>query len=229
MEREKAVNQNRHGDYLKAWIIGAGKFGRRAVAALQKHGTTEITVVDRHLPQGLPASVRAFEDDGLHWLSSRLAANGVEAETLIIPALPLNLAAECLAIHLREHGFPLSRPPLAETFLQSLPNALRLSASSAALSHATFLCPPNCSEPQETCTATGRIRPRPLYRLLKEETVEQYRPLIIRSRQIAAGVGGFQAAELWRIYSQARTLAGNPLLIGTACKCHGIIDSLTID
>ncbi|HKJ64605.1 MAG TPA: hypothetical protein VJ969_04340 [Desulfopila sp.] len=223
------MNQNRHGDYAKAWIIGAGKFGRRAVAALQKHGASEITVVDRHLPPGLPDSVETFENDGLHWLSNRLTANGVEEDTLIIPALPLHLAAEWLALHLQEYGLPLSRPPLAETFLENLPNALRLSASSAALSHATFLCPPNCCEPQKTCTATGRPRPRPLYRLLKEETVEHYRPLIIRSRQIAAGVGGFRAAELWRIYRLALSFTGSPLLIGTACKCHGIIDSLTID
>jgi len=211
------------------WIIGAGKFGRRAAAALGKDGCLRITVVDRRLPGGLPPAVEAVEADGLDWLHTRLRENDAQPDTLIIPAVPLHLAADWLALQLEKRGCGISRPPIADAFLDRLPNALRLSPASAAVSHAAFLCPPDCREPEEICTATGRQRPRPLFRLLAEKSRESYTPLIIRSRQLAAGVGGFQAAELWRIYRRARVLPKSPLLIGTACKCHGIIDSLLID
>jgi hypothetical protein len=52
---------------------------------------------------------------------------------------------------------------------------------------------------------------------------------IIRSRQLAPGVGGFRTVDLLRLLKdlQRQEVRGRPFLIGTACRCHGVISALS--
>jgi hypothetical protein len=94
------------------------------------------------------------------------------------------------------------------------------------VSYADFICPDDCPEP-DVCTITGKRREKPLYELLRSLDVG-FRVHIIRSHQLAPGLGGYTVADLKRA---AETLAGHrngKWLVGTACKCHGILTAFEI-
>jgi hypothetical protein len=51
---------------------------------------------------------------------------------------------------------------------------------------------------------------------------------VIRSRQLAPGVGGYPPAAL-RQAEAASLAAPRSVLLATACKCHAVIDAFRID
>ncbi len=207
------------------WVLGGGRFGRRAVDLTRAaHPVSTIVVVDTLSVPGLPKDVEIVCADGIEWLAEHLTEDA--RVNKIIPALPLHVAADWIKKKLSGE-LKIVRP--AEIFdqqLQHFPNPIRLNLSRVAMSHADFLCPANCSEPEDLCTYTRRQRPPPLYSTLETAALGNFVPLILRSRQFASGVGGFLPEDLWNLLVRARLLPGIPLLIGTACKCHGIVDGL---
>ncbi|MEE4239925.1 MAG: hypothetical protein V2I36_00550, partial [Desulfopila sp.] len=117
---------------------------------------------------------------------------------------------------------------LPDNLLERLPHPLRQGPDSAVVSHADFLCPSHCREPDDICSYTRRRRPPALHRLLEENSCI-FTPLILKSRQFSGGTGGFFPADLWDLHDRALSHLNTPLLIGTACKCHGIIDGIAIN
>lgn len=207
------------------WIIGGGYFGRRAAELLRKDAPTgKIVVVDRLPIRDLPGDIDTVCADGVDWLVEHLTP-GTDVDS-IIPALPVHLAADWLKISLLNEHRIVRSPEISDAQLRHFPHPLRVSRSRIVMSHADFHCPPNCSEPDILCTYTQRPRPQSLYRLLATMDNGDFTPLILRSRQFHPGVGGFFPEDLWHLLERARALPGTPLLIGTACKCHGIVDSL---
>ncbi len=210
------------------WVLGFGQFGRRAVQQLRKTApTSSIVVVDRQPLLDLPADINFVCADGVEWLIEHFTPDaGVNK---IIPALPLHLAADWLKKKLSDEHRIVSSAEILDEQLHHFPHPIRLNRSRIVVSHADFLCPPNCSEPGEICTYTQSQRPVSLYRLLETIVVDDFIPLILRSRQFASGVGGFFPEDLWTLLESARSLPETPLLIGTACKCHGIVDGFVIE
>jgi len=207
-------------------IIGYGKFGRRALVSLQAMlgPQAPFVVVDREAKAESSGRMRFVRADGVEWLSEHLGRDGrVER---IIPALPLHLAAGWLAARLTGEGWTVRPQPLGDALLAHLPHAFRLGAASAVTSHADFLCPDNCPEPEQVCTHTGLARPTPLYRLLRTIHLDGLTPLVVVSRQFSPGVGGFFPEDLLNLLNSAKKLPAQRLLIATACKCHGIVDGL---
>ena len=207
-------------------ILGYGKFGRRALVSLQAMlgPQAPFVVVDREAKADSSGRIRFVCADGVEWLSEYLGRDGrVER---IIPALPLHLAAGWLAARLTGEGWTARPLPLGDALLACLPHAFHLSATSAVTSHADFLCPDNCPEPELICTHTGLARPTPLYRLLRAIHLDGLTPLVVVSRQFAPGVGGFFPEDLLNLLNLAKRLPAQGLLIATACKCHGIVDGL---
>jgi hypothetical protein len=144
---------------------------------------------------------------------------------MIIPALPLNLPADWIKKKLSDENRLVRSEDISDQQLHQFPHPIRLGLSRVVMSHADFLCPQNCFEPDDNCTYTRRQRPLSLYRLLETTDLGGFVPLILRSRQFAAG--GYFPEDLWNLADCARLIPGTPLLIGTACKCHGIVDSLS--
>lgn len=205
------------------WIFGGGKFGLRAVhILLQKYASVKIVVVDAQKTDGLPDSVVFVQGDAVEWLVENLTPNS--PVTKIVPAVPHHLAAKWLEIKLTQMGVAVNPMTLDDELLVDLPNPYRLSKSQAAISYANFLCPADCSEPDEYCTSTGEKRHLALYRLLENLKHGSIEPIIIRSRQFAAGVGGVYPDDLWALLKRATVSSAGQLIIGTACKCHGVID-----
>ena len=52
-----------------------------------------------------------------------------------------------------------------------------------------------------------------------------YRAMVIRSHQLGPGIGGYRPEQLFELLDRVERSKG-PLLIGTACRCHGVITGL---
>jgi hypothetical protein len=57
---------------------------------------------------------------------------------------------------------------------------------------------------------------------------ENYASLVVRSRQLAPGVGGYRPEDLFSMYERVQKGA-SPFLISTACRCHGVVSGLAVD
>lgn len=206
------------------WVIGGGKFGRRAVRLLHK-GTPSATiiVVDNEPISDLPPDIEVVCGEGAEWLAEQSFSETLV--TKIIPVIPVHLTAEWLKLKLETDGGSLSSVEIPENILQQLPHPIRLRPDKIVISHADFICPENCSEPNTLCTYTQQLRMPPLYDVLETMDWGDLTPIIVRSRQFAPGVGGFYLKDLCNVLIRAKSLPGVPLLIGTACKCHGVLDS----
>ena len=210
------------------WILGGGQFGRHAASMLrQASPSADIIMVEKENPDALPENITFIHDDGVTWLIRNLTPKTPVSK--IVPALPLHLAFEWLKELLILAGVSLHPIDIPAELLRRLPHPVRQSSSQAVISHADFLCPAHCSEPGKKCTYTGKPRPPALHHLVENLEYAPFTPLVIRSRQFAPGVGGFFPDDLWQLYSQARSNPKTPLLVATACKCHGIVDGLIID
>ncbi|MCP4668372.1 MAG: hypothetical protein GY849_18665, partial [Deltaproteobacteria bacterium] len=109
-----------------------------------------------------------------------------------------------------------------------LPHTWPGSEGSLLISYADFVCPDDCSEPG-CCTVTGERRERPLYDLLNDLDAGDFRMHVVRSRQLAPGLGGYEAGELEKAAQRIRSEEKGKWLLGTSCKCHGILTALEIE
>lgn len=208
-------------------ILGFGQFGLHALQQLkrQQKSPDEIVVVDNQPADDLISTGFSYiQKDCISWFTESFTPGSSISQ--IIPAVPVHVAAQWIKKKLEMSDTEVSRYPLEDRLLNTLPHPLRLDVSSAALSHADFTCPPYCNEPKETCTVTGKKRPEPLYNILEAVQCDEIVPVILRSRQFAPGVGGFFSEDLWNILRSVQAKPETPLLLGTACKCHGIIDGI---
>ena len=54
-------------------------------------------------------------------------------------------------------------------------------------------------------------------------------PLVIRSYQLLPGVGGVYPGDMWDLLDCLPAFSGRPLLLATACRCHGVVDGLQFE
>jgi hypothetical protein len=211
----------------EVWILGGGRFGRQAAEVLQKKVPgAAITVVDKEVIAGLPGNIDFVQAEAVEWLVEHLA--GDSAGIKIVPAIPVHLIAEWLKRKISSAGSVVESVEIADELLKNFPNPYRLSPSQLAVSHADFLCPPTCVEPEDVCTYTREPRPAPLYEVLQKQPCGKFTPVIIRSHQFGGGVGGYYPDDFRQLHERVVLLPKIPLLIGTACKCHGIVDGLLV-
>ncbi len=208
------------------WILGGGRFGLRAVEQLRRADPrARIVLVEQQPATSLPNDIEVVHADAVAWLYESLIPTAVVHK--IIPALPLHLVVEWLKYTFLAEERIFHTIDIPKELLHLFPNPYRISDSEVAVSHANFLCPPECSEPSERCTYTGLPRPLPLYDLLGEIEFGSFINLIVRSRQFAPGVGGFTPEDLSWLLKRVESLNESPLLIGTACKCHGVVSGVS--
>lgn len=209
-----------------AWVIGGGRFGRRAVGALRKSDPNgDIVVVDKEPLRNLPSNIELICADGIDWFTEHFLPNTCVDK--IIPALPLHLVADWIKKKLANERRTVRSEEILDKHLHHFPHPMRISPSRIVMSHADFICPPNCSEPDDICTYTQERRPISLHHILEIIQIGDFVPLIIQSRQFAPGVGGYFPEDLWGLLHRTKQKPGTPLLIGTACKCHGIVDGFS--
>jgi hypothetical protein len=206
------------------WIIGFGRVGRRALERLHgRASTAAVTVVDpccRRPPEALPPGATWRAEEGTAFLLRRLT--GREAPSpWIVPAVPIHLAYEWLAARLRADGGFVPRP-VPDVVDAGLPNAVRGPEGQVYISIADFICPDTCSEPPKRCPVTGAPRVFDLHAHLAGLRHADYRSLVVRSRQLAPGLGGFRGRQLTDALEVVRSRPG-AYLFSTASRCHGVL------
>jgi hypothetical protein len=163
-------------------------------------------------------------EEGIAYLAD--SHKGTDPPELIIPALPLHVAFEWLLTTLPK-GAVLSRLKVPAEVLSQLPNPSEGVDGQIYTSYADFICPDDCPEPQEICTHTGKVRKGILHETLANIQSAEFTSIVVRSRQIAPGLGGYQPDDLFAALSGVLT-AGGPVLLSTACKCHGVIQAFNL-
>lgn len=210
-------------------ILGAGRFGRLAwQRLLARDKTAKFCVVDRD-PEKLAAlphdaNLRTTVAEAAVFLTEALSAP--DRTDWLIPAVPRHVAFDWLW---------LTRPPAARWRLIPVPDAAgrdlpfvhRGADGELYLSLSTERCPDDCPAPEERCFLTGAPRAYNLYDYLEKLPLQDYTSLVIRSRQLAPGVGGYPPTDLRQVQRQVLQHAGK-ILISTACRCHGVVHGLEI-
>ena len=211
----------------KIWIIGVGQFGQHAVRSLSKqHRDWHFVLVDPvevNLIKAQTDRCTLEKADGVEFLNQDLfdSENG---PAWIIPALPIHLAAEwCLVRIGTDRLAPVDLPPEIEPLL---PNSMRGSDGNIYVSHAEFKCPEDCPEPKDLCTVTREKKKPDMFKVLAEVSFQLFQPIVVRSRQLAPGVGGYRPDQLFTLLKQVEKIKGN-LLLSTACRCHGVVSGFS--
>jgi hypothetical protein len=208
------------------WIIGGGKFGLVAAEALGGRAA-DLLIVEKD-----PARCRELESrgysalcaDGAGFLAARL--QGPAQRVWIVASVPVHLAYEW--VRLRCAGGPRIEPvPMPEEVARRLPHPFPGGAGQLFASNAGFICPPDCSEPGRTCAATGRRRPRSMHAFIRQIHAGGVKILVVRSHQLAPGVGALRPKDLFEALRQIESAAA-AVVLATACKCHAVLNSFKI-
>ena len=206
------------------WILGAGRFGSLAVQRiLARKKASHLVVVDRDvqvLKKSEEQPVETVEQDAIDFL---VHYPGLGSEW-IVPAIPVHVAFAWLCRQLAREGTvtPLAAPSVLD---QQIPNSTRGKGGVLYTSFATFRCPDDCDEPDDKCTVTGEVREAHLSDVVQTIEVEGYQTFVVRSHQLAPGVGGYRLSVLWRLLEEARSTEKD-ILVATACRCHGVMNAL---
>ena len=209
-------------DQARVWIIGGGRFGKKAVRqARAQYPPHEILVVDHdpHSFDDVPDVSCLVIEDGLEFLHQKLHQD--HGPEWIIPCLPIHLAFEWV---MAGQGAKADIAPVPDEWARKMPHPLRADQGGYYLSHADFLCPDDCPEPADKCTHTGLPRPRDLFRLIRETPCPGFSINVVRSRQLGPGVGGYRRRDLFDL--EQRVNVAEKSLVATACRCHGVVHAL---
>lgn len=211
-----------HGEVI---IIGAGHFGSRAARILAQGSERRIWMVDPSGTEPVPGrGVERILGDGIDFLVERV--DRLEAGVVVVPALPIHLAASWLC-KTPIPGMCIQPAAMPDEVAPALPHTWDGGFGILLVSHVDFLCPDDCTEPEDGCTVTGEIRP-PLYGVLRELHVPGFRIHVIQSRQLAPGLGGYTVQDLRDLRDRVRDSGKARWLIGTACRCHGVVSALDV-
>ncbi len=209
-------------------IIGAGHFGQRAAALLNSMQHSSLWIVDRdatRLNEIGNIGAKRIAEDGVHFLVKHFSH--LAPSTFIIPAVPVHLAFEWLRTYLKR-GDAIRQISVPEDFPSRLPHTWEGTEGSLLVSYADFRCPDDCPEPANYCTVTRKKRGSPLYRLLTRLEPQGFRMHVIRSRQLAPGVGGYPVRDLKELLEKVSEGQEGKWLVGTACRCHGVVTAMQV-
>ena len=70
-------------------------------------------------------------------------------------------------------------------------------------------------------------RPVDLFQLLRSLEYRHFKPVVIRSRQLLPGVGGYRPKALFGALAAVESADG-PVMLSTACRCHGVLDAFRL-
>jgi len=209
------------------FIIGAGHFGMRAAELLSAADKGPIFAVDvdeaqLSTLQALP--LRTIAGDGIRFLCD--AFPELHPRSTIVPAVPLHLAYEWLKRTL-EGDRLVRKLDIPKGLVPLLPHTWPADDGSLLVSFADYVCPDDCPEPAY-CTVTGERRDPPLYGLLRSLEVPGFRVHVIRSYQLAPGLGGYRVETLQATMHTLTKKAAGKWLLCTSCRCHGVVTALDI-
>lgn len=206
------------------WIIGGGRFGRLACERLRAaRPGADLVVVDRREVDVVP-DIACVKDDAVGFLDAHMQP---KSEVWIVPAIPIHLAYAWIGARLR-HERDFQPHPIPQGLVPLLPNPCFGTEGQVYLSNADFRCPDDCSEPTVHCLCTGKPRPQIMHTFLANLVYGDYTSFVLRSVQLAPGVGGYQAKTLYGGLDRLRRQTGR-FLFSTACKCHAVMHAYSVE
>lgn len=210
------------------WIIGGGKFGLRAAEILcNRAGYREILVIEKSSERCREIDslgFRALCADGVEFIASRLESPS--QRVWIVASAPVHLTYEW--VRARASTILRMDPrPIPDEIARQLPNTIPGGEGQLFASNADFICPPDCSEPGRLCAFTGRKRPRCMHTFIRQIHAAGVKILVIRSFQLAPGVGALRPRDLFETLHQIEN-APMPVVLATACKCHAVLNSFNM-
>ena len=206
-------------------VLGAGRFGRLAAERLKRlFPDSRLSITDRDAARvdavaadlGIPGEVeeRIWNADSIE-----------PADDLwLVPAVPVHVGFEWAVNELSRVG-EVRRLAVPKEVDSEVPNPIRVAEGTVYASFATFVCPDYCSEPEEICTHTGKERPGNLYDVFGAILVPGFDVAVLRSWQLAPGVGGYPGRRLRELIARIGSKPGR-YLVATSCRCHGVMDAL---
>lgn len=219
------------GNFLppkEVWILGGGKFGLLAVERLGwRYPDANILVVDKNdieLPESLSnPKVVVKNQDAQSYLFHKLLSDNV----WIIPAIPIHVVFHWIVKQLERNNNLIKIIPVPRSVDSQVPNPYRSANGSLYTSFATFVCPDNCSEPEGICIYTRKARLGDLFEKVAEITEPDFNAVVIRSFQLAPGVGGYPGEHFHKALRKISERPGN-YLVATSCRCHGVINAVEV-
>jgi hypothetical protein len=209
----------------EVWIIGMGRFGsmafQRLSASVQNRHFILVDPVEANLLKFKGPTTTLEISDGVAFLNTHLRNS--RKPDWIIPALPVHLAAEWILVYLGTKR--LRRIPPPSHIEMMIPNAIIGTEGNIYASHADFRCPDDCDEPRGICSVTRKKRKKDMFDLMRNLDIEPYKALNIRSHQLGPGIGGYRPEQLTALVETVKQARG-PILLSTACRCHGVITAL---
>jgi hypothetical protein len=181
-----------------------------------------LTVVDRDENKCRLVKIPGVEVacmDGISFLSGGLAKS-VQPDW-IVPAIPVHVAWLWIKAQL-EMNFEVLPIEIPAEILGLLPNPLKGKNREVYASLADFICPDDCPEPEKICTVTRKPRPYNLFERLQRIDVRGFTPIVIRSRQLAEGVGGYGPQVLFDALSLIQRTQ-TAVVLSTSCRCHAVL------
>ena len=208
------------------WIIGGGKFGLKAAKELHKaNPSDQITLVEQEKTVCRQIRKLGYQTvcmEGLQYLDRHLIS--AHYPDWIVPAIPLHVAYEWIRAKMSAR-YVIERITVPNDLVAALPNPINPETGQLYISIADFKCPESCPEPDEICTHTGKPRSMILHEFLKSIQLKDFKSVVIRSHQLAPGVGGYTPRALFAALNEIEA-AQEPVLLSTACSCHGVMDAV---
>jgi hypothetical protein len=210
-------------------ILGAGKFGRLALARLSRQDALACFLVIDRDPEALE-SLEAFNNlriEGVQAEAAAFLAQNLSADApwdWVVPMVPEHVAFSWLqAGPLKGAGW---REVVVPQALEAVAAAARRGPQGECyLSRARHRCPDDCPEAGEVCPVSGEAREISLHQELAALAVPEFHLLVIPSQQLAPGVGGYPPRRLLDLVQELAAVEGK-VLIATACRCHGVVHGL---
>jgi hypothetical protein len=226
---QPALASPTHSPPRRIWVLGAGRFGELAVKRLTARlPDADIAVIDlrRDKLEKISreygaAHLTLFEADGLVHMNR----DDLPDDLWIVPAIPRHVAFQWFLNRLNRAG-EARVLPVPVGLDGQVPNPYRVLEGTVYASHATFLCPDACSEPEDICSYTKQARPTNLFEIIGRVQVPEYRVLVVRSRQLAPGVGGYPISQIRETLDEIRAATGK-FIVATSCRCHSVINAMT--
>jgi hypothetical protein len=210
------------------WIIGGGRFGLQAAEVLQhRHRSAQLLIVEKSPQKCRELAAKGFRTvcrEGIGFLRNRLKSS--DRGLWIVPSAPVHVAFEWIRAKLSKNE-RLEVLPVPDGIAKLLPNVIRGRQGEIYTSNADFICPPDCAEAGRICRATGKRRPRSMYAFIPRIPAASVKILVIRSFQLAPGVGALRPEDLFAAFDAIQP-AHTPFLLATACKCHAVLSSFSI-
>ena len=202
-------------------VIGGGRFG--LLAARRLAGRVISVVEPDPGPELINLDVDIIRQDGAAATANLL--DGKRPPVWVVPALPRHFLADWLAICLANLD-PKSVEPPPEAVLP-VKSVHQGPHGQYYLSLSDFICPDDCPEPADKCTVTGLARGKPMFERLAGLKAPGWQTGVLRSHQLAPGVGGLSCAEM-KALGQSMAQKKGRWILATACRCHGVVQGFAL-